>query len=114
MKFKVGQKVKVVNRYSGGNFDIGDIVEIIQIGDDDGFESNCYGAISPWDNWKWYLYEDEVAPVNNRDWLKSLNDAQFNKAMINIVRHRFKTDDGLLKWLDEPMLDITYESYKGD
>lgn len=114
MKFKPGQKVKIIQCYSGGNFDIGDIVEIIQIGDDDGYTSECYGAISPWDGWKWYLYEDEVAPVNNRDWLKSLNDAQFDKAIIDIVRHHFRSDDGLLKWLDGPMLDISYESYKGE
>lgn len=120
MRFKPGQKVKVVQCYSGGNFGVGDIVEIIQIGDDDGYEPNCYGAISPRDNWKWYLNEDEVALVSNRDWIRSLNDTQFNKAMINIVIHKFRIDngllkwDGLLKWLDEPVSDINYETYKGD
>ena len=60
MKYKVGDTVRVVRCSSGGNFAVGDIVKIIQIGDDDGYEPNCYGAISPHDGLKWYLNEDEV------------------------------------------------------
>ena len=55
MKHKVGVKVRVVQCYSVGNFDVGDVVEIIQIGDDDGCDPDCYGAISPHDGLKWYL-----------------------------------------------------------
>lgn len=58
MRFKVGAKVRVKNVYSGGNFDDGDVVTIKQIGNED--ESDCYGAISPYDGLMWYLNEDEV------------------------------------------------------
>lgn len=62
MKFNVGDKIRVVNCYSGGNFDNGDIVTVKQIGCDD--EPDVYGAISPHDNYMWYLNEDEVAPAD--------------------------------------------------
>lgn len=52
MRFKVGSTVVVVQVYSGGNFAVGDIVKVCQIGDDDGYEKNCYGAISPHDGIK--------------------------------------------------------------
>lgn len=58
MKFKVGDKVRVINCHSGGNFDNGDIVTIAQIGSD--YEDDVYGAISPHDGYMWYLCEDEV------------------------------------------------------
>lgn len=76
MRFRVGQKVKVKSVKSGGNFSPGDIVEIIQIGDDDGYDMECYGAISPWDGYKWYLVEDEVGPVTNGDNLKAMSNEE--------------------------------------
>lgn len=63
MIHKIGDKVRVVNPYSGGDFEVGDVVTIVRIGDEDGFEPNCYGAISPHDGSLWYLNEDEVAPI---------------------------------------------------
>lgn len=77
MGFKVGQKVKVTNCHNGGNFENGDIVEIVQIGTDDGDETDCYGAISPYDNRKWYLYEDEISPVTNADKIHSMSNEEF-------------------------------------
>ena len=73
MRFKVGSKVIVKQVYSGGNFEVGDIVEICQIGDDDG-DMNCYGAISPYDGMKWYLQEDEVGVISEGDRIRSMND----------------------------------------
>lgn len=82
MKFKTGHKVRVTNCYSGGNFENGDIVEIIQIGTDDGEDMNCYGAISPHDNWKWYLYEDEVEAITNGDRIRGMSDEELAKFII--------------------------------
>lgn len=62
MLFKPGDKVRVVNCYSGGNFEDGDIVTIHQIGNED--EDDVYGAISPHDGGLWWLCEDEVAPLS--------------------------------------------------
>ena len=75
MKFKVGSKVIVKQVYSGGNFAVGDIVEICQMGDDDG-HMTCYGAISPYDGIKWYLNEDEVEAVSGGDRIRSMTDEE--------------------------------------
>lgn len=61
MKYPVGTRVRVVDCYSGGNFQVGDIVHIDHIGFED--DLDCYGAISPHDNRIWYLREDEVELV---------------------------------------------------
>lgn len=73
MRFKIGNKVRVVNPYSGGNFDDGDIVIIERIGFED---EDCYGAISPHDNMMWFLQEDEVAPVTNADRIRAMTDEE--------------------------------------
>ena len=44
MKYPVGTRVRVVDCYSGGNFQVGDIVRIDHIGFED--DLNCYGAVS--------------------------------------------------------------------
>lgn len=62
MKHKVGEKVVVVNPYSGSDFEDGEIVTIVRIGDENGFEPDCYGAVRDGENYLWYLYEDEVKP----------------------------------------------------
>lgn len=78
MMHKVGSMVRVVNPYSGGCFDVGDVVTITRIGDKEGFNQNCYGAISPHDGYLWYLNEDEVSalPLSNGDLVRSMNDVQ--------------------------------------
>lgn len=85
MRFKVGSTVVVVQVYSGGNFAVGDIVKVCQIGDDDGYEKNCYGAISPHDGIKWYLFEDEVAPFTNGDLLRSMSDESLGEWICSLM-----------------------------
>lgn len=72
MKYRPGTKVRVKEVTSGGNFKIGDIITIDHIGFED--DLDCYGAISPWDNSIWYLYEHEVEPCTNGDWIRSMDD----------------------------------------
>lgn len=81
MKFKVGSNVIVKQVYSGGNFAVGDIVEICQIGDDDG-HMTCYGAISPYDGIKWYLNEDEVEAVSEGDRIRSMTDEELAEYLV--------------------------------
>ena len=90
MKYKVGTKVRVVQCYSGGNFDVGDVVEIIQIGDDDGSAPDCYGAISPYDGMKWYLQEDEVGSNTNADRIRTENDEQLAIFIKELMFNDFK------------------------
>lgn len=83
MKFKIGNKVRVVSPYSGGNFEDGDIVEIVQIGFED---EDCYGAISPHDNMMWFLQEDEVAPATNADKIRSMTNEELAEWLVYRVK----------------------------
>ena len=87
MRFKVGNKVRVVNPYSGGNFDDGDIVVINQIGDGE-FDNECYGVISPHDNYMWYLNEDEVMPVTVADGIRAMSDEELAKYLTNNTEYQ--------------------------
>lgn len=107
MRFNIGDKVRVVKPYSGGNFEDGDIVEIVQIGDGD-FESECYGAISPYDNDVWFLDEKEVAPVTNADMIRHMNNEelsiflwQFDLEEIACVNDMSLERRNLLDWLQK-------------
>lgn len=110
MRFNIGDKVRVIKPYSGGNFEDGDIVEIVQIGDED-FECECYGAISPYDNDMWFLDEEEVAPVTNADMIRHMNDeelADFFNERVNVgacsdfgITHNRECDSNCLECIKE-------------
>lgn len=114
MRFKVGQKIIVKDCFSGGNFEVGDIVEIVQIGTDDGEYENCYGAISPWDGLKWYLSEDEVGPITNADKIRSMSDEELFEFLDSISIYScicpmkkscsdfYSCEDAFLNWLKSP------------
>ena len=83
MKYRIGAKLRVTQVYSGGNFDIGDLVEVSEIGCDD--DADCYGCISPWDGLVWYLQEDEVTAATNLDNINGMDideKAAFIKALM--------------------------------
>lgn len=114
MRFKVGQKVVVKDCVSGGNFENGDIVEIVQIGTDDGDDMECYGAISPWDGLIWYLYEDEVGPVTNADKIRNMTDEELYDFISGIDIYRCtcpaksicdeeSCEVNFIKWLKQPV-----------
>ena len=85
MRFKVGQKIKVTNCYSGADFDNGDIVTIIGIGCDD--VPDCYECkLNEDDCISWYLYEDEVEPVTNGDNIRTMNNDELAE-FIDDVRY---------------------------
>ena len=85
MRFKVGDKIKVVNCYRGGEFDDGDIVTVSQIGDDDGNDTECYGCISPHDGYMWFLFEDEVGPVTKADNIRHMKDDELANEFVRII-----------------------------
>ena len=74
MRYKVGTKVRVVNPYSGSEFEDGDIVTIIGIGFED--DPDCYEAILSEGDFSWYLREDEVAPLTNGDKIRGMTDEE--------------------------------------
>lgn len=84
MRFNVGQKVRVKEVCSGGNFEEGDIVEITGIGFED--ETDCYAAISPYDGETWYLDEDEVELITNGDNIRSMSNEELENFFYEIYR----------------------------
>ena len=103
MGFKIGDKVKVINSYGGGNFEEGDIVTIAQIGfEDEDCYGAIYGAISPYDDRMWFLNEDEIADLTNADKIRSMTDEE----LADFLAHEIPDDicnweDLMLKWLKE-------------
>ena len=83
MKYKVGNKVRVVKPYSGGNFNDGDIVTIECIGFEDDYD--CYGATSPDDGLMWYLNEDEVESVTNGDRIRDMSDDELAETLNSAI-----------------------------
>lgn len=115
MRFKVGQKVRVVKPYSGSEFSDGDIVEIVRIGTEDGETMNCYGAVTSPAHYIWYLYEDEVAPLTNADKIRNMTDEELakfffepNQEFCRKCKYLGSDCDGLyckdsmLEWLKQP------------
>lgn len=108
MRFNVGQKVRVKEVCSGGNFEEGDIVEITGIGFED--ETDCYAATSPYDGETWYLDEDEVEPITNGDNIRSMSNEELLNFMICTVGNAVlcraigtKPKFFTLEWLNSPM-----------
>lgn len=117
MKYRVGAKVRVVDCYSGGNFEVGDIVTVAQIGFEDG--ENCYGAISPYDKMMWFLYEDEVTAATNADRIRVMSDEEPAKLLLDGCRgsrceerpqNKFGSVDCFkcrMDWLQQPAKEDT-------
>lgn len=97
MRFRVGATVCVKNVYSGGNFENGNIVTIVQIGCED--DPNCYGAISPYDGMMWYLFDDEVEAATNADHIRSMDDDDLSRFLYSVEFCRSIAGGGA-KWRD--------------
>lgn len=75
MKYKVGQKVKIIANNSRHDFNIGDIVEIKNIDYTDN-QDGLYLAQEPNSEWEW-LFSDsecELAEYSNADKFRAMND----------------------------------------
>lgn len=99
MRFKVGQKVRVVNPHYGCYFYSGDVVEIVRIGTVDGKDMNCYGARYEGSCFLWYLHEDEVesieykaTPITNGDKIRAMS----NRELADFLRN-FDSYDTLVE-----------------
>lgn len=130
MRFKVGQKVRVVKPHYGCYFYNGDVVEIARIGTVDGKDMNCYGAKYEDSCLLWYLHEDEiepiedeVAPITNGDKIRAMSNRELAEFLFNsdyeesaceVCPHRYTDDcimkktacfDGYKSWLNSPVED---------
>lgn len=104
MRFKVRTKVVCTNVHNGGDFDNGDVVEIVQIGCED--DPDCYGAISPHDGHLWYLYDDEVEAATNADHLQELSDEEKAHLLTQVfyqATQQSNAEQYILEWLRKPV-----------
>lgn len=134
MRFKVGQKVRVVRPYSDSDFHDGEIVEIVGISPNAYYGQDCYKAISCENKDKdwWCLCENEVEPIpngnnatpitngdkirsmSNRELAEFLFEADYEDSACVVCPHRY-TDycdtsgaacvDGFEAWLNSPVED---------
>ena len=100
MKYPVGTTLKVVDLLHGADLDVGDIVKVVQHGDGEGFDVNCYGVISPHDGNMWFLWDDEVEPATNYDRIRGLSSPLMLDTLAEIVA-KFKDEDDVKKALKE-------------
>lgn len=92
------------NVHNGGDFDNGDVVEIVQIGCED--DPDCYGAISPHDGHLWYLYDDEVEAATNADHLQELSDEEKAHLLTQVfyqATQQSNAEQYILEWLIKPV-----------
>ena len=66
MKFKVGQRVRVINSLHGHKFEIGDVVLIQEITEEDDYSLGDYDCVRA-DGMRWFLTEDEVETVSEKE-----------------------------------------------
>lgn len=83
MRFKVGQKVRVVKPRYGCYFRDGDVVEIHRIEAEDGEDMNRYGARYEDGRFLFSLYDDEVEPVESEDKPVPITNGDKIRAMSN-------------------------------
>lgn len=85
MRFKVGQKVRVVKPYSDSDFHDGEIVEIVGISPNAYYGQDCYKAISCENKDKdwWCLCENEVEPIPNGNNATPITNGDKIRAMSN-------------------------------
>lgn len=131
MRFKVGQKVRVVKPRYGCYFRDGDVVEIHRIETEDGKDMNRYGARYEDGRFLFSLYDDEVEPIesedkpvpitngdkiramSNRELATFLLDQPYNNSACHVCPHKdvrcFDIEDacvdGIEAWLNSPVED---------
>lgn len=77
MKYKVGDKVRVVSCKGGHKFNLGDIVEIFDVGESD--------YIATKDGNTWYIYDEEVEPVGTETEEKESKMLEVGKTYVDAL-----------------------------
>lgn len=104
LRFKIGDKAKVIGDYSGHDFYLGEIVKILEIGSEYEPGKDCYLATSVdiSDGREWYIDDEELSPYTNGDCVRQLSNDELGKFLeiVNIVF--LGTKEQWIKWLEEP------------
>lgn len=99
MKLRVGDHLIVKKVYGGGNFKVGDVLEVKKV------EDCGYGCISPYDGIMWYLEDGEVERIvyTNGDKIRSMSDEELSKFLNHYAHDGYMNPScGWYNWLKKP------------
>ena len=101
LRFKIGDKAKVIGDYSGHDFYLGEIVKILEIGSEYELDEDCYLATSvdiP-DGREWYIDDEELSPYTNGDYIRQMSNEQLSKFLVLTKNVYPGTEEGWTEWL---------------
>lgn len=104
LRFKIGDKAKVIGDYSGHDFYLGEIVKILEIGSEYEPDEDCYLATSvdiPYGR-EWYVDDTELAPYTNGDYIRQMSNEQLSKFLVLTKNVYPGTEEGWTEWLGKP------------
>jgi hypothetical protein len=99
MKFKVGDKVKIIGNSNHHGFSDGEEVEILKVLINDPDDYLGKGKWGP----KWYLKKEDLSPITNY----TFSEEQFEK----IAKEIYKLGQGSILGPDEPMGEQLYYDF---
>lgn len=104
LRFKVGDKAKVIGDYSGHSFLEGETITILEIGSEYEPSRDCYLAASI-DNpevGEWYINDEELSPCTNGDYIRQMSNEQLSKFLVLTKNVYPGTEEGWTEWLEKP------------
>lgn len=101
LRFKIGDKAKVIDDHSGHGFCLGEIVKILEIDSEYAPNINCYltTSVDIPDGREWYVDDEELAPYTYGDCIRQMNNKQLSEFLANIPS---KTKEEWIVLLEAP------------
>ena len=114
LRFKVGDKAKVMDDYSGHSFLKGEIITILGIGSEYEPNRDCYLAtsIDAPEVGEWYIDDEELSPYTNGDCVRQMSNDELGKFLEIINTVFLGTKEQWIKWLEEPY-EFDNNKFKG-
>lgn len=114
LRFKIGDKAKVIGDYSGHSFLKGETITILGIGSEYEPDRDCYlaASIDEPEVGEWYIDDAELASYTNGDYIRQMSNDELGRffEIINIVF--LGTKEQWVKWLEEPY-EFDNDKFKG-
>lgn len=105
LRFKIGDKAKVIGDYSGHSFLKGETITILGIGSEYEPDRDCYlaASIDEPEVGEWYIDDEELSPCTNGDCIRQMNNKQLSEFLASIPS---RTKDEWTVWLEEVNKEI--------
>lgn len=105
LRFKIGDKAKVIGDYSGHSFLKGEVITILGIGSEYESDRDCYlaSSVNSPEVGEWYIDDEELAPYTHGDCIRQMNNEQLGEFLANISS---RTKKEWTVWLEEVNKEI--------